>query len=74
MGQYDAYKMYKLQRKRRSDTEWQDVLPIVLSVDGNGTQPLVVLEEDSPACGYNPPIEPIYRNVVDGTVCNNCDE
>ena len=73
MGQYTKYGLYKLQRRRRSDTEWQDVLPTVLSVDGNGTQPLVVLEEDSPACGYVPPTEPIYRNVVDGTVCVDCD-
>ena len=73
MGQYTKYAMYKLQR-RRPGTEWEDVLPLVLSIDGNGTQPLVVIQEDSPECGYNPPVEPIFRNIQDGTVCLGCDD
>lgn len=72
MGIYTKYKLYKLQKRKQGTTAWFDVQPIVHSIDGGGTQPLVVIENDSPACGYNPSIEPIYRNVVDGTVCIDC--
>jgi len=58
---FDKYYLYKQQRAVSGTSNWEDVIPTVLSIDGNGTMPLVLAEADSPDCGYEPPIEPMYR-------------
>lgn len=73
MGIYTKYRLYKLQRRKKGTETWNDVQPLVHSIDGGGTMPLVPIENDSPDCGYQPEIEPQYRYIEDGTVCHNCD-
>lgn len=53
MSQYTKYYLYqKEQRLKNSGDTWEVVIPTVLSIDGEGTMPKVVAEEDSEDCGY----------------------
>ena len=61
MSQFTKYYLYKLQRKPSSGETWEDVIPNQYSIDGDGTKPYVVAEENSTDCGYKPSVEPIYR-------------
>lgn len=75
MSQYTSYYLYQKYEKR-GDQPWLPSYPNVYSVDGDGTMPLVVKMEDDPACGYVPPVEPIYRWIdLDPTqdwMCEDC--
>lgn len=73
MSQYTKYRLYKQQRRRNTFYAWEDVMPGVYSPDADGTMPLVVIEDDSPDCGYDPGDEPLYKWVDDGTICVNCE-
>jgi len=75
MSQYTSY--YTYQKYQRIGTgEWTPVSPSVYSIDGEGTMPLSIKNENDPACGYNPPIEPIYRwvnmDISTNWVCDDC--
>lgn len=61
MGNYTLYRAYYKQRRPSGSTDaWEMVLPMEISyTDGSGHT--TVLEENSTHCGYEPPIEPIYR-------------
>ena len=76
MSEFSSYYLYQRYEKR-GDQPWLPSYPNTLSIDGDGTMPLVVKEEDDPQCGYVPPLEPIYRWVdLDPTkdwFCSDCD-
>ena len=76
MSEYTSYFLYQRYEKR-GDQPWLPSYPNTLSIDGGGTMPLVVKQEDDPACGYVPPVEPIYRWIdLDPTqdwICADCE-
>lgn len=76
MSEYTSYYLYQRYEKR-GDQPWLPSYPNTLSIDGGGTMPLVVKQEDDPACGYVPPVEPIYRWIdLDPTqdwICSDCE-
>lgn len=78
MSQYTKYYLYqKEQRLENSGDTWKVVIPTVLSIDGEGTMPKVVAEEDSEDCGYgkDKTYIPYERWVkVDPSVDWVCDE
>ena len=73
MSNINSYYLYKRQRKPSAANVWEDIHPLVLSIDGDGTQPVILKEQNSVACGYNPEVTPIYRYVPDGTYCMDCE-
>ena len=74
---YNKYYLYKRQRRiENSGSAWEDVIPTETSYNGNGTMTPQLIEEDSPDCGYTPPIEPQYKWVLmDASqyICDYCD-
>ena len=73
------YYTYKKQRRISGSSDaWQDVVPTVYSVDGDGTMQLRVKKENSENCGYVPPVEPRYRWVTMDInkywICGDCDD
>lgn len=76
MSQYTSYYLYQKYEKR-GDQPWLPLYPNVYSVDGDGTMPLVVKQEDDPSCGYIPPPTPIYRWIdIDPStdwICADCN-
>lgn len=71
------YYTYKKQRRVSGSSDaWQDVIPTVYSVDGDGTMQLRVKKENSENCGYVPPIEPQYKyelmNIQNYWICDVC--
>jgi hypothetical protein len=73
------YYQYKKQRRvEGSQDPWEDVIPTVYSFDADGTMQPRVAEEDSPDCGYVPPIQPRYRWVTMDInkywICGDCDD
>ena len=73
------YYTYKKQRRiSGSSDDWQDVVPTVYSVDGDGTMQSRVKKENSENCGYVPPVEPRYRWVTMDInkywICGDCDD
>lgn len=73
------YYTYKKQRRiSGSSDDWQDVVPTVYSVDGDGTMQPRVKKENSENCGYVPPVEPRYRWVTMDInkywICGDCDD
>lgn len=73
------YYQYKKQRRiEGSQNPWEDVIPTVYSFDADGTMQPRVAEEDSPDCGYVPPIQPRYRWVTMDInkywICGDCDD
>ena len=52
------------------------VYPAVYSINGEGTQQLVVKTTNDPNCGYVPPADPIYRwvdmSISTDYVCDDC--
>lgn len=72
--EYYAYK--KQRRISGSSDAWQDVVPTVYSVDGDGTMQLRVKKENSENCGYAPPIEPQYKyelmDIQNYWICDVC--
>ena len=72
MSEYSSYYLYQRYEKR-GDQPWLPSYPNTLSIDGDGTMPLVVKEEDDPQCGYVPPLTPIYEwRLVSGYICDEC--
>ena len=74
---YNKMYLYKKQRRiKDSGAPWEDVIPTVYSIDGEGTMQPQIAEEDAPECGYVPPIEPIYewRVVPNDWICGICGE
>ena len=72
---YNKYYLYKKQRRvKNSGASWEDVVPTETSYNGNGTMSPQLIEENSPDCGYTPPVEPQYDwRVVQGHICASCD-
>ena len=73
------YYQYKKQRRiEGSQDPWEDVIPTVYSVDADGTMQPRVAEQDSPDCGYVPPVEPRYRwvtlDINKYWICGDCDD
>lgn len=73
------YYQYKKQRRiEGSQDPWEDVIPTVYSVDADGTMQPRVAEQESPDCGYVPPVEPRYRWVTMDInkywICGDCDD
>ena len=72
MSEFSSYYLYQRYEKR-GDQPWLPSYPNTLSIDGDGTMPLVVKEEDDPQCGYVPPLTPIYEwRLVSGYICDEC--
>ena len=73
------YYQYKKQRRiEGSQDPWEDVIPTVYSVDADGTMQPRVAEQDSPDCGYVPPVQPRYRwvtlDINKYWICGDCDD
>lgn len=73
------YYTYKKQRRISGSSDaWQDVVPTVYSVDADGTMQPRVAEQDSPDCGYVPPVQPRYRwvtlDINKYWICGDCDD
>ena len=71
------YYTYKKQRRISGSSDaWQDVIPTVYSVDGDGTMQPTAKKENSENCGYVPPIEPQYKyelmNIQNYWICDVC--
>lgn len=60
MSKYSKYKLYQKYETRGSQ-EAIPCYPNVFSIDGDGTMPLVIVEENSRDCGYTGETQPIYR-------------
>lgn len=75
MSQYTSYYTYQ-KYQRRGTGEWTPVSPSVYSIDGEGTMPLSIKNENDPACGYIPPVEPTYRwinmDISTNWICDDC--
>ena len=75
MPNYTKYQAYKKQRRAVGTSTWEDVVPLTLSIDGDGTMPPIVLENPSEDCGYVPSVEPMYKWVdLDPSVDWICDD
>ena len=61
MPNYNSYYLYQRYVKYPSNPDYIPVIPSVYSIDAEGTMPLVLNIENDVACGYKPPVEPIYR-------------
>lgn len=59
-NQYNSYYLYQKYEKRGNQS-WLPCYPNIFSVDGDGTMPLVLKQENDQACGYIPPGETMYR-------------
>ena len=74
-GTSSYYAWKKQKRKYGSDLRWTDLVPTVLSVDGEGTQTMQEADEDSPDCGYVSSATPEYSwATVDGFICSGCSK
>lgn len=73
MSEYTSYYLYQ-KYQRRGTGEWTPVSPSVYSIDGEGTMPLSIKNENDPNCGYAP--EPIYEwvniDISTDFVCDEC--
>lgn len=76
VGTTEYYTYKKQRRVSGSSDAWQDVVPTVYSVDGDGTMQLRVKKENSENCGYVPPIEPQYKyelmDIQNYWICDVC--
>lgn len=76
VGTTEYYTYKKQRRVSGSSDAWQDVIPTVYSVDGDGTMQLRVKKENSENCGYVPPIEPQYKyelmDIQNYWICDVC--
>ena len=73
------YYQYKKQRRiEGSQDPWEDVIPTVYSVDADGTMQPRIAEQESPDCGYVPPVQPRYRwvtlDINKYWICGDCDD
>ena len=72
-----SYYLYQKYEQR-----WeQDSLPAypnVWSINGDGTKSLNKKMDNDPACGYVPPVEPIYRwvnmDISTNWICDDCEQ
>ena len=60
MSKYTKYRLYQKYETRGSQ-EAIPCYPNLFSIDGDGTMPLVIVEENSRDCGYTGETQPIYR-------------
>ena len=78
VGTTKYYQYKKQRRKENTQDSWEDVVPTVYSIDADGTEEPIIAEQDSPDCGYVPPVEPIYRWVTMDInrywICADCDD
>lgn len=75
MPNYTKYRAYKKQRRAVGASTWEDVVPLTLSIDGDGTMRPIVLENQSDDCGWAPEEDPEYKWVdIDPSVDWICDE
>lgn len=59
---YDSYGLYVKQRRISGSSDaWEDVVPTETSYNGEGTKQPYNMIHNAAACGYVPPVEPIYR-------------
>lgn len=76
MGQFTSYWLYQKYEQRGSQ-EPIPVYPNIYSINGDGTMPLVVRNEDDTECGYVPPVEPTYRwtniPITQDYICDECN-
>lgn len=72
MGQYTSYYLYQKFEKRGTQ-DWIPVYPNVYSINGDGTQPTVVKNQNDEECGFIP-FEPTYRWIDSGTTCVGYDK
>lgn len=75
----DEYYLYKKQRRPSgSSDDWQDVIPTVYSIDGEGTLQPRIKKQNSENCGYTPPVTPRYRwvtlDINQYWICGDCDD
>lgn len=74
----DLVLLYKQQRRRLYYTgaQWEDVVPTVYSIDGEGTKQVVTAESESYECGYEPPINAIFKwenmGISSNYICDDC--
>ena len=73
MGQYTSYYLYQ-KFEKIGNQDYIPVYPNVYSIDADGTMPTVVKEQNDVNCGYNPPVDPIYRWADSGTTCVGLDK
>lgn len=77
MSKYTKYKLYQKYETRGSQ-EAIPCYPNVFSIDGDGTMPLVIVEENSRDCGYTGETQPIYRwytlPIETYYVCDACQD
>ena len=59
---------------RYSGETWFDVYPSVLSIDGGGTEPLVIAMEDNPNCNGNPQYKWENIPISQDYICDECGE
>lgn len=75
MNQYNSYYLYQKYEKR-GNQDWLPCYPNIFSVDGDGTMPLVLKQENDQACGYIPSGETMYRwvnmDITTNWVCEDC--
>ncbi len=71
---YYLYQKYE----QRGEQNPIPVYPNVFSIDGDGTQSLSKKMDNDPACGYVPPVTPIYgwvnMDISTDYYCNECPE
>lgn len=76
MGKHTKYFLYKrVRRIKGSSDEWEDVVPSVFSIDGDGTKPYAVAEENSVDCGWTEDLLPKseWREEEGEYVCDECE-
>ena len=75
MSQYTSYYLYE-KYEQRSGGEPVPCYPNEFSIDGDGTQAIHIKKENDEECGYDPPVEPIYRwyqlPIATDYVCAEC--
>lgn len=78
MSQYTSYYLYQKYEKR-GEQDWIPVYPNSYSISGDSANPmpLSIKDENDPACGYVPVIEPIYEwrnmDIATNYYCMSCD-
>ena len=71
---YYLYQKYE----QRGEQDSIPAYPNVWSIDGDGTKSLNKKMDNDPACGYVPPVEPIYRwvnmDISTNWICDDCEQ
>ena len=71
---YYLYQKYE----QRGEQDSLPAYPNVWSINGDGTKSLNKKMDNDPACGYVPPVEPIYRwvnmDISTNWICDDCEQ